>query len=61
MLEVLTHENTFERLKYLLMGSETMGHKKHLADFEVYENVQKQKKKEEKSFSMTHREVVGII
>lgn len=39
VLEVLTHENTFERLKYLLTGSETMGHKNHLAGFEVYKNL----------------------
>lgn len=39
VLEVLTQENTSERLKYLLTGTKMVEHKNHLTTFEVYKNV----------------------
>lgn len=38
-------QHKFERLKYLPMEAERMGHKNHLTGFEVHENVQNQEKK----------------
>lgn len=38
-------QHKFERLKYLLMEAERMGHKSYPTAFEVYEKVQNQKKK----------------
>lgn len=42
-------KHKFEKLKYLLMEAEIMGHKNCLTFFEVYENVQNQKKKKKRN------------